>query len=442
MKKLFVSLILIISLAGNSLAFAPLVLPAAISVAAHTLAIGGLVWAWWLKSNDTSVVDPAGNIKRKYDVTWVDTKDLTQPQLGAAKGKGNISHEDLKNGVMASDATKTRFPMLKDAIAGLEDPPDIDTLVPGQVSAMVGKKYRIGGTPYKVLGYDSPSSVIAAAPPMCTHGNVGVANGQLSVLVTLRKCNTNFTVNNTLQSNPNYYYSCQFWVRLEGTILEDKERSISDFVTKLNMDQGLSDGETIVFTDRYGAEIDDFIVSNPNLVHFDNDGNLTAPLTEQALKDALQGATSGNAPYVPTTPGQGGSGGSGGTSGSTGGNKPGTSGTVNPFKPYSSASTTSTNKENFGQTTMTAYGDARPNDVAGRISQFFTDLKSQPLLSFASKAAGTIPTTGQSTMSFNGGRFGNHTFDFSSLSGVFTVLNKLFMIITVFCCVRIISKTQ
>ena len=92
--------------------------------------------------------------------------------------------------------------------------------------------------------------------------------------------------------------------------------------------------------------------------------------------------------------------------------------------------------------TQAPYTTTSNTDFSGRLNTFFSDMKSQPLLGFANNVIGSIPSSGTSSVSFSGGRFGTHTIDFSTFAGFFSMLHKILMIITIFVCVRIISKTQ
>lgn len=85
------------------------------------------------------------------------------------------------------------------------------------------------------------------------------------------------------------------------------------------------------------------------------------------------------------------------------------------------------------------YGGTAPGDISGRFHQFLTDMKATSLFSLPSQMIGTIPGGGTSIVTFSGGRFGNHTYDFSTWGSILTTLKALVMVICGISAVKIVT---
>lgn len=165
----------------------------------------------------------------------------------------------------------------------------------------------------------------------------------------------------------------------------------------------------------------------------------TIPSSDGVYHDSSSGTgtNSGNAPDNGSTPGNGSSGGS---PGSPEGNTPGTSGSSGGSPGTSGSGTNPDDAGSYARSGITAYGDNRPNDVPLRFTQFIFDMRQTGLFSFEG-AMGNIPSSGDSTMTINCGSWGLHTFDFAQYNTVYQVLSKMFYILTVFSCIKIVTKT-
>lgn len=109
-------------------------------------------------------------------------------------------------------------------------------------------------------------------------------------------------------------------------------------------------------------------------------------------------------------------------------------GTTPPLDP-SAASYGTPTAPTFG-----TYSGGSSFDFGARFQSFFDRMKTTAVFSLPNQFATGIPSGGQSTMSFNGGRFGNQTFDFATFSGLFIVVKSLFLIVCSWVALKIISK--
>lgn len=88
----------------------------------------------------------------------------------------------------------------------------------------------------------------------------------------------------------------------------------------------------------------------------------------------------------------------------------------------------------------TPYGSGQTvGDFGGRITQFVNDVKATPIFSMPSSLLGNIPGGGSSTITFSAGRWGTHTYDFSSWGSILDTLKALILIIFSAVAVRIVT---
>lgn len=85
------------------------------------------------------------------------------------------------------------------------------------------------------------------------------------------------------------------------------------------------------------------------------------------------------------------------------------------------------------------YGDGSAFDVGQRFQSFVGIIQSSALFSMAGGFAAGIPSGGESTYSFSGGRYGQHTFDFSRFSSVFTMIRALYLIMCSWVAIKIVT---
>ncbi|CAH2032104.1 hypothetical protein [Trichlorobacter ammonificans] len=85
------------------------------------------------------------------------------------------------------------------------------------------------------------------------------------------------------------------------------------------------------------------------------------------------------------------------------------------------------------------YGDGSNFDLGVRFNQFVVDMKATSLFSLPNQFFSGIPSGGDPSVSFDGGRFGHHTFDFSTLFSAFTVLRSVVFICFGWLSIRIVA---
>jgi len=96
---------------------------------------------------------------------------------------------------------------------------------------------------------------------------------------------------------------------------------------------------------------------------------------------------------------------------------------------------------NDGNYSPDAMGDAYTTetfDFGGRTNTFFDDLKNTALFSLPSRILSDIPDSSNSTMSFDGGVYGQHTYDFASLGSIYVTLRAILLTLFGYLSVRIV----
>ncbi len=93
-----------------------------------------------------------------------------------------------------------------------------------------------------------------------------------------------------------------------------------------------------------------------------------------------------------------------------------------------------------GQTPYNTTGKSLGHDFGARLRSFMTDMQGTSLGQLGSGFFSGVPTGGTSSISFNAGVFGNHTYDFSSAAwvSVLSVIRAVILIIFGYAAVRIV----
>lgn len=211
-------------------------------------------------------------------------------------------------------------------------------------------------------------------------------------------------------NQPTYYT----WYTLQGN---DYVATAEDLQQAINAEKGI-----------YSGDIDNLLKNNPNICQFDPPGS--------------NGSNSGTGSFTQPTPPTSEQIAAAGGAGTGPGNPVNPPGTIGPGTGTGAGGGLPDEDGSYPVPGLTNYGDNRDNNINSRLNDFFNEMKTSPLFSFSTRATGSIPTTGSSTMSFSAGSFGTHTYDYATLSPVYLILSKLFMILTVFTSVKIITKAN
>lgn len=408
MKKIIVSILLVVTLANSAFALAPLAVPLALSTAAHVLAIAAYAWKWYNKNNNPASIS-GDTVKVPRGVQWVDLKAYPG-SVGIGEGEGSIDAPltDVQNEAINGD----KYPGLKTAMMQNQD-------IAPWLEMTIGAKVNIPGQGWKVITNKTLSTVdLANTPANLPTWGPTAGNWPFNL------------VNNRYKSQYNFYYAPT-----------TPPPPVPKTATQIKTDGQLTDPTTGEIKPEYKPELEEMITELPSIWDYsDPVGAPSSPPDSGTLKDAWDGSTSGNAPATSSTPGYGGSGGSGGSSSGNTGGDPGYIPTPTPA-PAPPTSDPDDKPENYPLSSIPKYGDNRPNDVSARVKQFFADMQRSPMFTFASRAAGDIPITGAPTISFDGGVFGVHTYNYASLDSVFLFFYKIFHILAVFSGVKIITKS-
>ena len=474
-KVLIVAITLVLSVGvGTSQAVLPvLAVPLLVSVGVHVVA-GVIVLVTSLRSGGaTSVNRSTGTIARGAKVDWVDLT-MSPP---AAKSKdivAKIPITDIQNKLLTDPAAPAKYPKLNDALLNGTGsyPPLIPTTPAGT---------KISST-QRTIGNVSVSAVWSGDT---------VAIDQFNSLPA-RPGIVRFIVANP----PNQTYLCA--VAVESTTPDSKTpKTIADAADTLDPQRDNS-----VETD-FRGEIDDFITSNPNIVHFADTPDVnqadsapayvpnipTAAQVQAAIaadvaksaadaakaaadaakaaaaartsssqsrydsaitKAAAANAAAANAPgdsglaaAAAAANAEAAAAGSSLSDAQSSEAKAGADAAkadADAAKAAADAAAVAQAAASLAHAPSSAYGDAtQKTDFSARFNQFLDDMKSTSFFTIPSKIAGNIPGGGDPVINFDGGKLGRHTFDFSTLSLVFSVLSKVFLILASVSAIKIVT---
>lgn len=116
--------------------------------------------------------------------------------------------------------------------------------------------------------------------------------------------------------------------------------------------------------------------------------------------------------------------------------------TTKPVDPGGASPSEDPAATNYGTAVIPSFGNYSGSHFSfgNRFQSFFNSMRTTSVFSIPGQFVEAIPTGGSSTMSFNGGKFGTHTFDFASFSNVFIFIRSLFLVACSWVAVRIITK--
>lgn len=117
--------------------------------------------------------------------------------------------------------------------------------------------------------------------------------------------------------------------------------------------------------------------------------------------------------------------------------------TTTPVSPSGNTPPSDPSSAPYGTAQSSTFGNYSGSgsfNVGSRFKSFFDQMKTTAVFSLPNQFSSSIPQGGTSTMSFNGGRFGNQTFDFSTFSGLFVVVKSLFLVVCSWVALKIITK--
>lgn len=268
MKRLFLIITIVLTISSTAGAFLlPAFLYFGLPVAAVDLSIiahvtvGSLLW-WYNRPGGAKSVDSNGNVFSEGQVQWVDLKDGKLATYGAST-KNRVGYSDLSALVKANP---TKYPNLNNSMKGVP--------TTGDVVSWNNSKFKLGassGQTYDSRNYDFYDGY-----------NYYVNLGQ------------------SHPDNPNIFLHMGYWVSpTSDPVTNPSSVSAQQFSSNVsNSDNSLKS--------EFRGEIDDFINSNPNVVHYEdssgNDAKSQIPFTAmtkgqidaikagQAAVDAAQNA--------------------------------------------------------------------------------------------------------------------------------------------------------
>lgn len=224
----------------------------AASVIFNAVIVGGIGWMIYgprengsgTRNADGTKITPDGTIGRDATVTWVDLT-TTPASYKTHNATVKVNPQDLKNGVLANP---TKYPRLKSAIdaagtgnLGYGDPNYATTL------ALNGYTFSYNGSQYSITGLGQITGSYSSYPSNAWKFN-GDGTGQL-----------------VYQYQPADGRSGYATVAFNYKFVKDFPSAVANSPTKITV-------PTDVYSDYYG-EIDDFIKSNPNVMHYVDTAN-------------------------------------------------------------------------------------------------------------------------------------------------------------------------
>lgn len=423
------------------------------SAAVHTAVFvtGALMYS--LKSSGTgSHKANATDIKRTGEVTWVDLTDGKTVKQADTTAK--TSTEGMKN---KAKNNPSKYPKLS-AAAKTKDAIDKANFTAAQdLSTMSGKIIKCDDGTYRTLGTVVPNSQ--------NHGsNMGGSSTVSYYPAGNRISITNiYSGPNDQWGNPTHPWDTIDYYVTGGAVPTEQVPEIDatneQFANKLR--NGAPEN---VYSDYYG-EIDDYLKSNPNVVHFvDAQEETTEAMPEYASLAKQEAVAAADAAASAS---------SAATSAQTAASNARARANANPNdmilagladKAEADAAAAEANaqeaykkqieaenkaQEDEEETTSTvgtdgeheAYGVDGEFNFGDRISSFVNTIRNSALFSMPSRVLGEVPTGGSPVQTIEmGNTFGTHTMDWSRFDAVWAILRATFLICMGVVSVKLVTR--
>lgn len=245
------------------------------SVKVHAVGLG-LLYAW-RDTNPKAKVTPDGKIKKPMEVYYVPppTPDGKVP-VKAADINGTVDIEDIRaESAKDKAAFKAKFPYLgeilekNDAIQYSEYYDQIKNQLPGRAFELADGTFHKAGSLYSSR---SSTVIWTDSSPATAYNRTVMLSGKILVRhITGTGPRPGFPADNHISTFDEAYY-------LDGGLVTPDKIPTSnpEAVQKAANSPSPLTAPTDVYSDALGADIDDFIKDNPNIVHFEDDSGVPA----------------------------------------------------------------------------------------------------------------------------------------------------------------------
>lgn len=458
-------MMLVVLTSSPARAIEPLTAYLIASTVAHVV-VGGVLWYQGTMKNSSkgaSVTPDGSSIGRGATVQWIDTKDIGPNGLPTPKQKDVTVKVDGQKLMNAAKANPSKYPRLADA-AEIEKINKNYTQTADLFQDFVPQagNYMLTSGAYNVSGAWSPSGspVWVGTAPFSEIWREG------STLYMYVPAGSGLSGSTTMFKSQ--LYTAPYLGNFDPTLTNSSSPATpSQFAQNLAKSGSPLSSPAGVYSD-YFDEIDNYITGNsgscsvvdtadPSQVATAPSATLPTPATQSQVDSAVAGAASAAASGAALS------------SASNAVSTAQSNYTANPTpenkqklddaiaardalaaeqaKDAAQLAKDAAEEEEEGDAQDTggfdspAYGDKSDSDLnfGTRFKQFFDQMKSTAVFSLPNQFLSGLPTGGTSTMSFNGGRFGQHTFDFSNLSMLWNSLKGLFLVVFGWYSVKIVS---
>lgn len=421
-----------------------------------------------------SVVTPSGQLGRAATVQWIDTKNIDPATKAPTVKQRDVSLKaDLQKMMDAVKNAADIYPKLA-ALAASRMPPNYDV----NFREKVGDKINLGGTTYTISnittshGYAScftpgyPPSIHIETNPGGKFLLGWKAGGGLN-------CGSGYT---------SYQYS-ELYLGPNTTPTPPVPPTPSEYASSLTKPQGSVSGTLLapegVFSDYYG-EIDDYLKNHPgNVSVVDSvspssvDSGISVVLPTPATQTGVNAAASRQAASDAAAAASSSANNAVNTAQNNFNNSP------TPENAQKLADATAYRDslvaeqsqraadeaeeaaeeelssdsdgdgiedddgvaQDTGGFDSPAYGGKTDDELSlgNRFKTFFDQMKTTAIFSLPNQFLSGLPSGGSSIISFDGGRFGVHTFDFSTFSSVWLTLRAVILVMFGWFAIRIVS---
>lgn len=421
----------------------------------------------------TSKISPDGTLGRPVSVQWIDTKDIDpsgNPSIKQSDYTAKLTFDKMKADVLASDTTKSKYPKLATALEDVESLPKLSRRdhPPGYSFTMYGVSSKTTSTP----SYIGPRSCSASLPDYFV-GKDKPSPGYVSYFV----------------SDPQPSDACGSDTDAGGVYsvpYAGKPDIITSPVTKSKFASrlaGLSDSSSIsspkdVFSDYY-ADIDRYIQDFPGSVSI-VDGKawdlsnapvavLPTPATQKsvdALRSAADSKQSSTLADAASSAASSAARNAVSTAQTNYNNNPSAENAQKLADAQSAKSNLESQQAQQAAETAqkkadadaeaskeedqksavsgssfnngTPYGDSSKDfDFGNRFKLFFDQMKTTAVFSIPTRFLSSVPSSNVSSVSFDAGRFGRQSFDFSAFYSLWESFRAVILVLFGWLSVRI-----